>query len=160
MDVIQYSSQILCEERCSSGENSNQYLLNNDYVHRFDVEGNRGFNCCACFFSSNNFSCCPSPPNPYQDACYDVQGLADFATSVGATLSAGYYTHKHPDHVGGRFGKYLIEGVKEMVDLKGMGVLGIHNDDVAQTVRGTVHRSSVCCISNWFTSMIILITLP
>eukprot|EP00729_Bicosta_minor_P015249 gene15249-6063_t len=69
------------------------------------------------------------------DGCYDVEGLVNFAASVGATLSGGYYTHKHPDHVGGRFGKYLIEGVKEMAALADMGTLGIHADDLTSTAR-------------------------
>jgi glyoxylase-like metal-dependent hydrolase (beta-lactamase superfamily II) len=78
------------------------------------------------------------------DPCYDIAGLAALARQAcgggGAAETCGVvtsalFTHHHPDHVGGRFGKYNIEGLKEVAALPGQPFLYIHTADLEQAAK-------------------------
>ncbi len=49
------------------------------------------------------------------DPAYSVEDIVDVAEADGMRLTGVLATHHHPDHVGGSFGGYAIEGARDLL---------------------------------------------
>ncbi len=56
------------------------------------------------------------------DPAWNVSGIVEHVRSLGFEPIAALVTHYHPDHIGGRMMSQSIEGLSELLDLKGMKV--------------------------------------
>ncbi|HXX48811.1 MAG TPA: MBL fold metallo-hydrolase, partial [Myxococcota bacterium] len=56
------------------------------------------------------------------DPAWNVEGIVDHVREQGLEPVAALVTHYHPDHVGGRMMGQSIEGVADLLALKGMKV--------------------------------------
>jgi len=54
------------------------------------------------------------------DPAYGVAELVEILGADGMRLSHVLVTHYHPDHVGGSFGPYRVEGISELLSLPGV----------------------------------------
>ena len=51
-----------------------------------------------------------------------MEGIVDHVREQGFEPMAALVTHYHPDHIGGRMMGQTIEGLRELLDLKGMKI--------------------------------------
>lgn len=73
----------------------------------------------------------------FVDPAWDVQGLYDLAVKSGYTPVGALVTHYHPDHVGGHIFGMDIEGLANLIALKGMKVYVNKNEaDGVKAVTG------------------------
>jgi hydroxyacylglutathione hydrolase len=56
------------------------------------------------------------------DPAWAIEPLVNHVREQGFEPVAALVTHYHPDHVGGSFSGHKIEGLRELLDLKGMKV--------------------------------------
>jgi hydroxyacylglutathione hydrolase len=56
------------------------------------------------------------------DPAWNVEGIVDHVREQGFEPVAALVTHYHPDHIGGRMMGQTIEGLRELLDLKGMKI--------------------------------------
>ena len=56
------------------------------------------------------------------DPAYRVHDIVQVLEGDGMRLTGVLATHHHPDHVGGSFGGYAIEGVRELLELQAVKV--------------------------------------
>ena len=54
------------------------------------------------------------------DAAWNVEGIVEHVREQGLEPIAALVTHYHPDHVGGRMMGQTIEGLSELLALKGI----------------------------------------
>ncbi len=56
------------------------------------------------------------------DPAWDVRGLLDVAQNDGIEVDGVLATHYHPDHVGGDLFGLPVEGISELLEIKGVKV--------------------------------------
>jgi len=74
------------------------------------------------------------------DPAYAVADIAQQVAADGLRLTGVLATHHHPDHVGGSFMGYAIEGVRELLETQPVKI-HVHTDE-AEWVRRTAGVSS------------------
>jgi hydroxyacylglutathione hydrolase len=75
------------------------------------------------------------------DPAWNIDGLMDEVEKDGFELEGALVTHYHPDHIGGDFMGQHIEGIRELLDRKGMKIY-IHKEEAPWVRRGTGLESS------------------
>lgn len=66
----------------------------------------------------------PSGTATVIDPCWDVIGIFDYAHDLGVRIVTAVFTHRHPDHVGGRVPAYVPRAGNMLVP----GILDVHNN--------------------------------
>ncbi len=56
------------------------------------------------------------------DPAYKIAELVDLVESDGMTISGALATHFHPDHIGGDLFGHDLEGVRELLELRGVKI--------------------------------------
>ena len=70
------------------------------------------------------------------DPAYDVAGLVEAAEREGFRIVGALGTHYHADHVGGRMMQFELQGVRELLELRGVPV-HVHRDDAEFVIKTT-----------------------
>lgn len=70
------------------------------------------------------------------DPAYGVADLMDLAEADGMRIVGTLATHHHPDHVGGSFFGYTVEGVSELLERQGMKI-HVHREEAEWIKRTT-----------------------
>lgn len=77
------------------------------------------------------------------DPAYDVRELVDLVEADGMQLVGALGTHYHPDHVGGDLFGHQLQGIRELLELRGVPI-HVQRDELPWVERATgVGRSEL-----------------
>jgi glyoxylase-like metal-dependent hydrolase (beta-lactamase superfamily II) len=75
------------------------------------------------------------------DPAWDIPALLDILDKDDMTLSGALVTHYHPDHIGGDFMGQHIEGIRELLDARGVKIY-IHKEEAPYVAASVGLQSS------------------